>query len=139
MFHFICCTEVIAVKSPTEPPAQVITVKPLSVDVRSPTLADEEKEHASSSDKPITRVVNKSEAAPTGKKEPPTLMEKGESSTEKEEKSTLQQSLDKIMAGLETRRKTAGRPDDPMVRAKDVHVHVQCNIASSPVLPIGWT
>lgn len=31
-------------------------------------------------------------------------------------KSLLQQSLDKIMAGLEARRKSSGRPTDPLVR-----------------------
>ena len=38
------------------------------------------------------------------------------SSSERGSKSSLQQTLEKIMAGLDSRRKLSGRPDDPTVR-----------------------
>ena len=38
------------------------------------------------------------------------------SSSERGSKSSLHQTLEKIMAGLDSRRKLSGRPDDPMVR-----------------------
>ena len=52
---------------------------------------------------------------------------------EKSGHSVLQQSLEKIMAGLAARRRTAGRPDDPMVRHIIDRTYLTTYHRSSPV------
>ena len=88
---------------------QVITVEEVSSRIRTLSLPPTNNSIESSQE--ATNVVGQDKGAAaslTGRKEEATLTERGDNPS-------LQQSLDKIMAGLETRRKTAGRPDNPMV------------------------
>lgn len=106
--------KIVAEMSPGPPPLEVAIGRGCEAapKIRSqsfPTLKDE---HGSiDRSQATTNVTSAADSVPV----PPNNRELS-SLSERGSKSSLQQTLEKIMAGLDARRKLSGRPDDPMVR-----------------------
>lgn len=104
---------IVAEMSPPLAPIQIATEEssksaPKSRSQSAPTLKDEGSIYRSQATTNVTSTTN-SVAVPPRSRELSSLSERGG-------KSSLQQTLEKIMAGLDARRKLSGRPDDPVVR-----------------------
>jgi hypothetical protein len=116
-----------------EPDHAVITVAPLQTDVGGEVVSPKPKLQGSQATSNESGTIDRSQTATSvevgGRLRAATIgaLPSGKESVVRPRDTTksspLQQNLDKIMASLDTRRKSAGRPDDMTVRNLPCHTY----------------